>query len=122
MYVKTSLASPLPSVVVPRCRRFCCFALLIRRWRLWPQLRTTLPVAVRPKRFFAPLLVFSLGISVSLANRCGGKACPMALSRGPPPLEAAGYSDRAGRKQSAVITLGRASADGGPAFGTRHIA
>src|ERR1700720_1697346 len=53
-------------VVVPRCSRFCAFDLLISRWRLWPQLRLILPVAVRSKRFFAPLLVFSLGIFGSL--------------------------------------------------------
>src|SRR5437763_6030726 len=62
MYVSTSLASPASRVVVPRWRRFCCFDLLISRWRLWPQLRLILPVAVRPKRFFAPLLVLRLGI------------------------------------------------------------
>src|SRR5437899_12881121 len=50
-------------VVVPRRRRLPGLDLLISRWRLLPQLRLILPVAVRPKRFFAPLFVFSLGIS-----------------------------------------------------------
>src|SRR3982074_3659441 len=112
MEVSTSLGAPASRVVVPRWSRFCCFDLLISRCRLWPQLRTTLPVAVRPKRFFAPLLVLSLGISVSLDKNCGGKACPMALSRGPPPVEAAGYSDAARRKQGAVIRPGLAPAGG----------
>src|SRR5689334_25013789 len=39
---------------------------LIRRWRLPATPCFTLPVAVSLKRFFTPLLVFSLGIFVSL--------------------------------------------------------
>src|ERR1700740_2203802 len=65
MYVSTSLASPGSIVVVPRRSRLPCLDLLISRWRLWPQFRLILPVAVRPKRFLAPLLVLSLGISTS---------------------------------------------------------
>src|SRR5947208_6409607 len=76
MYVSTSLESPASRVVVPRWSCFCCFDLLISRCRLWPQLRLILPVAVRPKRFFAPLLVLSLGTFLSLLRGDGGPACP----------------------------------------------
>src|SRR3984893_2448916 len=50
-------------IVGPRRSRLPRFDLLISRWRLWPQFRLILPVAVRSKRFLAPLLVLSLGIS-----------------------------------------------------------
>src|SRR6516165_10540754 len=69
MYVNTSLASPGSIVVVPRRRRLPCLDLLISRWRLWPQLRLISPLAVRPKRFLAPLFVLSLGISISAWSR-----------------------------------------------------
>src|SRR5215470_4109485 len=68
MYVSTSLASPGSIVVVPRRRRLPCLDLLISRWRLWPQFRLISPLAVRPKRFLAPLFVFSLGIRTSIAG------------------------------------------------------
>src|SRR5258708_16325408 len=48
--------------MVPRAWRFICFGFEIRRCRLWATLALTLPEAVRLKRFFAPLLVFILGI------------------------------------------------------------
>src|SRR5438477_13162350 len=72
-------------VVVPRRRRLPGLDLLISRWRLLPQLRLILPVAVQPKRFFAPLLVFSLGISnpwfkVAAARHARGR--PWLLNRG----------------------------------------
>src|SRR5947208_5776598 len=72
-------------VVVPRRRRLPGLDLLISRWRLLPQLRLILPVAVRPKRFFAPLFVFSLGISnpwfkVAAARHARGR--PWLLNRG----------------------------------------
>src|SRR6202011_2483815 len=79
MYVKTSLASPGSIVVVPRRSRLPLVDLLISRWRLWPQFRLILPVAVRPKRFFAPLFVFSLGISTSRLR----PAAPRHLARRP---------------------------------------
>src|SRR6185436_14585937 len=41
---------------------------LIRRWRLPATPCFTLPVAVSLKRFFTPLLVFSLGIFVSFCR------------------------------------------------------
>src|SRR5215475_3222685 len=62
-------------VVVPRRSRLPCVDLLISRWRLWPQFRLILPVAVRPKRFFAPLFVLSLGISISVSG-CGAEPRP----------------------------------------------
>src|SRR5438132_3490443 len=58
-------------VVVPRGSRLPCFDLLINRWRLWPQFRTILPLAVRLNRFFAPLFVLSLGISRSVSVEAG---------------------------------------------------
>src|SRR5437763_15324980 len=72
-------------VVVPRRRRLPGLDLLISRWRLLPQLRLILPVAVRPERFFAPLFVFSLGISnpwfkVAAARHARGR--PWLLNRG----------------------------------------
>src|SRR5258706_16107287 len=50
-------------VRVPRKLRICSFERLIMPWRLpvWPVL--ILPFAVKRKRFLAPDLVFSLGIS-----------------------------------------------------------
>src|SRR5216683_4915364 len=48
--------------MVPRAWRFICFGFEIRRCRLWATLALILPEAVRLKRFFAPLLVFILGI------------------------------------------------------------
>src|SRR5205085_6450153 len=76
---------PFSMVVVPRRRRLPGLDLLISRWRLLPQLRLILPVAVRPKRFFAPLFVFSLGISnpwfkVAAARHARGR--PWLLNRG----------------------------------------
>src|SRR5437762_610665 len=97
-------------VVVPRRRRLPGLDLLISRWRLLPQLRLILPVAVRPKRFFAPLFVFSLGISNPWFKSCGGEACPRAplapqqRGRGLPPIEGAGYTGAPSRMQG-----GRAS-------------
>src|SRR5580658_6722862 len=64
IYVSTSRASPFSRTKVPRALRFIFLGLLIRRWRLWATFALILPVAVRLKRFFAPLLVFILGISV----------------------------------------------------------
>src|SRR5262249_35304826 len=48
--------------MVPRALRFICFGFEMRRCRLWATFALTLPVPVRLKRFFAPLLVFNLGI------------------------------------------------------------
>src|SRR5215469_4951247 len=58
----------------------------MRRWRLCATLALILPEAVRLKRFFAPLLVLSLGISVLSRRRLvtGGKACPQAPRRREP--------------------------------------
>src|SRR5437868_14864038 len=46
---------------------------LIRRWRLPATPCLILPVAVSLKRFLTPLLVFNLGIFVSLATTGGGR-------------------------------------------------
>src|SRR5690348_9249451 len=64
------------------------------RWRLWPQFRLILPLAVRPKRFFAPLFVLSLGI---FRYPCQARG---AESRGPPRIRAGLYSDGACRRQA----------------------
>src|SRR5713101_8382174 len=84
-------------VVVPRRSRLPCFDLLINGWRLWPQFRTILPVAVRLNRFFAPLFVLSLGIRTSVSGLRRRGTPPQ---RGPPPIRAALYSDGARRKQA----------------------
>src|SRR5690348_947084 len=104
----TSLASPGSMVVVPRRSRLPCFDLLISRWRLWPQLRTILPVPVRPKRFFAPLFVLSLGIPISVSGtRRRGISSQCRL----PPIRAALYSDAAFGKQVAAVTATGGSCD-----------
>jgi hypothetical protein len=54
-----------------------------------------LPVAVRPKRFFAPLLVLSLGILLSLIEVVAARHARLALKRGPPPVGAGVYSGAA---------------------------
>ena len=51
---------------MPRFWRMYLALWLIRRWRLPATPCLILPVAVSLKRFFTPLLVFSLGIFVSL--------------------------------------------------------
>src|SRR6516165_3370281 len=106
----TSLASPGSMVVVPRRSRLPCVDLLISRWRLWPQLRTILPVAVRPKRFFAPLFVLSLGIFISVR---GVRRRGTHSQRHPPPIRAALYSDAACRAQAStpLLTPSRGAAD-----------
>src|ERR1700730_16637239 len=81
MYVNTSLASPFCKVVVPRALRFICLGLLISRWRLWPWFILIFPVAVRPKRFLAPLLVLSLGISTSAWSRALYRCPPAKASK-----------------------------------------
>src|SRR6476660_6773716 len=58
-----------PSVLnitpVPRSWRICFLVRLIMPWRLPAEAYITLPVPVTLKRFFAPDLVFSLGIWLS---------------------------------------------------------
>jgi len=65
MYFFTIFASAALSTVVPRALRMNFRVRLIMPWRLpaWPDL--ILPEAVTLKRFFAPDLVFILGISIS---------------------------------------------------------
>src|SRR5262245_4087123 len=60
--------------LVPRKLRICSFERLIMPWRLpvWPCL--ILPLAVKRKRFLAPDLVFSLGISLSCSRGQGPAA------------------------------------------------
>src|SRR5207302_4695192 len=98
----------------------------ISRWRLWPQLRLTLPVAVTPKRFFAPLLVFILGI-FRPCSRLRRQGMPLdAKKRGLPSVEGAGYSygppRMQGRGMAVAIRPAFAQAAGGPAGGTPRIA
>src|SRR6185437_5262624 len=50
--------------MLPRALRFMLFGFEIRRWRLCATPALILPVAVREKRFLAPLLVFILGIFI----------------------------------------------------------
>src|ERR1700722_1123806 len=94
MKERTSLASPLVSVTVPLALRLPRFDLLISRWRLCALPALILPEPERQKRFFAPDLVFILGISglskgiVSMGDR------GMPLS--PPPGGGAVYSGRTG--------------------------
>src|SRR5207248_10261124 len=103
IYVSTSLESPFSIVVVPRRSRLPGFDLLISRWRLLPQLRLTLPVAVTPKRFFAPLLVFILGI-FRPCSRLRRQGMPLdAKKRGLPSVEGAGYSDGPPRMQGRAV-------------------
>src|SRR3954471_23138904 len=54
---------------VPRCWRICFLVRLIMPWRLPAIADFTLPLAVILKRFFAPDLVFSLGILLSFKVR-----------------------------------------------------
>src|SRR5579875_1768048 len=61
------LASASLITLVPRFWRMYLALWLIRRWRLPATPALILPVAVSLKRFFAPDLVFSFGIS--LRNR-----------------------------------------------------
>src|SRR5437762_13731161 len=92
-------------VVVPRRRRLPGFDLLISRWRLLPQLRLTLPVAVMPKRFFAPLLVFILGI-FRPCSKLRRQGMPLdAKKRGLPSVEGAGYSDGPPRMQGKAVIV-----------------
>src|SRR5690242_204068 len=63
--------SVLNSTAVPRCSRICLVVRLIMPWRLPDCWYFTLPVPVILKRFFAPDLVFSLGIWLS---SCGARA------------------------------------------------
>src|SRR5436305_9463934 len=91
-------------VVVPRRSRLPWVDLLISRCRLWPQLRLILPVAVRPNRFFAPLLVLSLGIFRPLPMVAAARHARLAPylkrgERGPPPIEAGLYSGPFRRRQ-----------------------
>src|SRR5258708_4980841 len=72
------------------------------------------------KALLRAALGLELGHFCVLGKRYGGKACPMALSRGPPPVEAAGYSDGFRRKQGAVVIRpGLVRAAGEPSSETR---
>src|SRR5690606_29706314 len=64
----TVLVSASDRTVVPRFWRIYLALWLISRWRLPATPCLILPVAVSLKRFFTPLLVFSLGIFVSLVR------------------------------------------------------
>src|SRR4051812_50161270 len=62
----TRAVSASASTSVPRFCRIYLALWLISRWRLPATPCLILPVAVSLKRFLTPLLVFSLGIFVSL--------------------------------------------------------
>src|SRR3954452_11375243 len=104
-----------------RRRGLPCLDLLISKWRLWPQLRLTLPVPVRPKRFLAPLLVLSLGIFHPWIG-LGGEACPSGApvhrngGRGQPPVEAARYSGAGAVAQAGHAALPGKSRPGSAAI------
>src|SRR6516162_8989607 len=57
--------SVLNNTLVPRCSRICLVVRLSIPWRLPDWAKSTFPEAVTLKRFFAPDLVFSLGIRLS---------------------------------------------------------
>src|SRR6516225_7513982 len=61
--------SVLNSTLVPRCSRICLVLRLIMPWRLPDCWNFTFPLAVILKRFFAPDLVFNLGIWLSSSAR-----------------------------------------------------
>src|SRR5215217_8031290 len=65
----TRAVSASAKTSVPRFWRIYLALWLIRRWRFPATPCLILPVAVSLKRFLTPLLVFSLGIFVSLKRR-----------------------------------------------------
>src|SRR4051794_23707276 len=65
----TRATSASARISVPRFWRIYLALWLISRWRLPATPCLILPVAVSLKRFLTPLLVFSLGIFVSLLSR-----------------------------------------------------
>src|SRR3954449_9992774 len=67
----TRAVSASARMSVPRFWRIYLALWLIRRWRLPATPCLILPVAVSLKRFLTPLLVFSLGIFVSLVRPFG---------------------------------------------------
>src|SRR3954470_24483287 len=69
----TRAVSASDSTLVPRFWRIYLALWLISRWRLPATPCLILPVAVSLKRFLTPLLVFNLGIFVSLATTGGGR-------------------------------------------------
>ena len=64
-YFRILSPSVLNITLVPRSWRICFLVRLIMPWRLPAEAYITLPVPVTLKRFFAPDLVFSLGIWLS---------------------------------------------------------
>ena len=62
-------------VAMPVCvrLRFCLVVFLVRMWLLKACFLLTLPVPVRVKRFFAPEMVFILGIIVKILLNSGTK-------------------------------------------------
>src|SRR5258708_32049417 len=71
--LRTCRASTSFITVVPRCWRICFFVRLIIPCRLLAWGAITLPVAESLNRFFAPDLVFSLGIWLVSVGKCCGK-------------------------------------------------
>src|SRR6476469_9788414 len=67
----TRAVSASARISVPRFWRMYLALWLISRWRLPATPCLILPVAVSLKRFFTPLLVFSLGIFVSFVHPSG---------------------------------------------------
>src|SRR5882724_13354775 len=70
-YFLTLSPSVLNSVRVPRWSRICLLVRLIMPWRLPAKAESTFPVPVTLKRFFAPDLVFILGIWLSFSAAGG---------------------------------------------------
>src|SRR5688572_13906736 len=73
MYFLTILASLSLSTIVPRASRMNFACRLIMPCRLPWAAAFTLPVPVTLKRFLAPLLVFILGILLSLSWKAARK-------------------------------------------------
>src|SRR5438034_11784916 len=78
----TRAVSASARISVPRFWRIYLALWLIRRWRLPATPCLILPVAVSLKRFLTPLLVLSLGISVSFVPRAfkRGRRYPIATA------------------------------------------
>src|SRR5918992_430817 len=99
MYFLTIPASLSLSTIVPRAVRTNFAVRLIMPWRLPWAWAFTLPVPVILKRFFAPLLVFNLGILLELLYLLGAHAC--AVCADPP------RKQRSGASTAMLLLVGR---------------
>src|SRR5438445_8300830 len=93
----TRAVSASARISVPRFWRMYFALWLISRWRLPATPCLILPVAVTLNRFLTPLLVFSLGIFVSL---CATRDATLSNRHGMPSGRAIGFSRVAGRARA----------------------